>query len=58
MQVGRAHVKYDNPASSSSGLKVMTKIKVFKKRVKLQGQGHSIKNYYKMLKVLSEGMHV
>ena len=31
MQVGRAHVKYDNPASSSSGLKVMTKIKVFKR---------------------------
>ena len=28
-----------------SGLKVMAKVKVFQKKVKLQGQGHEVKNY-------------
>ena len=29
----------------SHGLKVLAKVKVFKKKVKLQGQGHKVKNY-------------
>ena len=33
-----AHMQYESP--SSSGLKVMAKVKVFEKYVKLQGQGH------------------
>ena len=37
------HVQYESPISS--GLKVMAKIKVFQKKVKLQGQGHKVKNY-------------
>ena len=32
------HVKYEGP--SSSGKKVMAKVKMFEKLVKLQGQGH------------------
>ena len=32
------HVKYESPASYGS--LVMTKVKVFEKYVKLQGQGH------------------
>jgi hypothetical protein len=40
------HVKYENPTTYQS--KVMTKVKVFKKKVKLQGQisegvGHDMK---------------
>ena len=37
------HVQYDSPVSS--GLKVMTKVKVFQKKDKIQGQGHKVKNY-------------
>ena len=33
-----AQVKYDSPVSRGSQL--MTKVKVFEKNVKLQGQGH------------------
>ena len=29
----------------TSGFKVMAKVKVFQKEVKLQGQGHKVKNY-------------
>ena len=37
------HVQYESPISS--GKKVMAKVKVFQKEVKLQGQGHKVKNY-------------
>ena len=43
-----AHVKYESPITS--GKKVMAKIKVFQKYVKLQGQGHQVKNYSTMWK--------
>ena len=33
-----AHMQYES--TSSSGLKVMAKVKVFEKKVKRQGQGH------------------
>ena len=36
------HVKYQS--SSTHYSKVISKVKVIKKRVKLQGQGHSVKN--------------
>jgi hypothetical protein len=50
------HVKYESPSTYHS--KVMTKVKVFEKKVKLhgqrsQGQGRGIKR-----KVLPEGIHV
>ena len=35
----------------------MAKVKVFQKKVKLQGQGHEVKNYGTMWKILSQGMH-
>jgi hypothetical protein len=44
------HEKYENPTTYQS--KVMTKVKVFEKKVKLQGQSHGIK-----WKVLPEGIH-
>ena len=34
------------------------KVKVFHKWVKLQGQGHKVKNYGTMWKVLSQGIHM
>ena len=37
------HVQYQNPITF--GKKVMAKVKVFQKYVKLQGQGHEVKNY-------------
>ena len=37
------HVKYESPITC--GKKVMAKVKVFQKQVKLQGQGHEVKNY-------------
>ena len=37
----------------TSGKKEMAKVKVFQKKVKLQGQGHKVKNYGTMWKVLS-----
>ena len=36
----------------------MAKVKVFQKLVKLQGQGHEVKNYGTMWKVLSQGIHM
>ena len=35
------YVKYESPITS--GKKVMTKVKVFQKKVKLQGQDHKVK---------------
>ena len=49
-------MQYESPISS--GKKVMAKVKVFKKQVKLQSQGHKVKNYDTMLKVLSQGIHM
>ena len=37
------HVQYESPISSNK--KVKAKVKVFQKQVKLQGQGHEVKNY-------------
>ena len=37
------HVQYESP--TTSGLKVMAKVKVFQKKVKLQGQGNKVNNY-------------
>ena len=51
-----SHMKYESP--SSSDLTVMTKVKVFEKYVKLQGQGHQVKNYGMMWKVLSQAMYM
>ena len=36
-------MQYESP--SSPGMKVMAQVKVFEKQVKLQGQGHQVKNY-------------
>ena len=40
------HVHYESPISS--GKKVMAKVKVFQKKVKLQGEGQEVKNYSTM----------
>ena len=40
------HVKYEIPSFNSS--KVMAKVKVFKKSVKGQGQGHKTQNFIKL----------
>ena len=37
------HVQCESPITS--GYYVMAKVKVFQKYVKLQGQGHEVKNY-------------
>ena len=47
-------MKYQSPSTHCS--KVISKVKVFKKWVKLQGQGHSVKNYGTYRKVLSQGI--
>ena len=44
-------MQYESPILS--GKKVMAKVKVFQKYVKLQGQGHEVKNYGTTRKVLS-----
>ena len=36
----------------------MAKVKVFEKLVKLQDQGHKVKNYGMTWKVLSQGIHL
>ena len=36
-------MQYKSPISSA--LKIMAKVKIFQKYVKLQGQGHKVKNY-------------
>ena len=45
------HMKYKSPITYHS--KDMAKVKVFKKWVKLQGQGHKVKNVGTNRKVLS-----
>ena len=40
------HVQYESP--TASGLKIMTKVNFFQKKVKLQGEGHKVKNYCTM----------
>ena len=47
-----SHVKYQS--SSTHCPKFISKVKVFKKRVKLQGQGHRVKNNGTHGKVLSQ----
>ena len=37
------HVQYEKPISSDE--KVMAKVKVFQKKVNLQGEGHEVKNF-------------
>ena len=50
------HVQYESPFTF--GKKVLTKVKVFKEWVKLQGQGHEVKNYSTMWKDLSQEIHM
>ena len=50
--IRNTYVQYESPISS--GKKVIAKGKVFQKKVKLQGQGHEVKNYGTMWKVLSQ----
>ena len=38
----KTHVQYESPISS--GKKVMAKVKVFQNYIKLQDQGHQVKN--------------
>jgi hypothetical protein len=45
------HMKYKSPITYHS--KDMAEIKDFKKWIKLQGQGHKVKNYSTIRKVLS-----
>ena len=47
-----------NESPITSGKKVMAKVKVFQKKVKLQGQGHEVKNYSTMRKISSQGIHM
>ena len=47
-------MKYQSSSTHCS--KVISKIEVFKKRVKLQGQGHRVKNNGTHRKVLSQGI--
>ena len=39
-------------------VKVMTKVNVFQKQIKVQGQGQKLKSYGIMWKVLSQAIHV
>ena len=48
-----AYIQYESPIYP--GLKVMAKVKVFEKKVKLQGQGHQAKSYGMTRKFLSQG---
>ena len=50
------HVQYES--AISPGKKIMAKVKDFQNWVKLQGQGHEIKNYGIIEKVLSQGIHM
>ena len=49
-------MQYISPITSDK--KVMAKVKVFQKKVKLQGQGHEVNNYSTTRKVLSQGIHM
>ena len=48
-------MKYESPISFGS--KVIAKVKFFQKKVKIQGQGHEVKNFGIDRKVLSQGIH-
>jgi hypothetical protein len=48
-------MKYESPITYHS--KDMANVKVFKKLVKLQGQGQEVKNVGTLGKVLSQGIH-
>ena len=48
------HVQYESPMTS--GKEVVDNVKVIQKYVKLQG--HEVKNYGTMWKVLSQGIHM
>jgi hypothetical protein len=50
------HMKYKSSITYHS--KDMAKVTVFKKWVKLQGQGHKVKNFGTNRKVLSYGTHI
>ena len=50
------HVQYESPITSA--LKVMAKVKVFSKVGQTSSQGHKVKNYGTMRKVLSQGIHM
>ena len=50
------HVLYESLISS--GLKVTGKVKIIQKKVKVQGQGHKVKHYGIIRKVLSQGMYM
>ena len=45
-----------SPGSNHHQIEAM--VKVFQKNIKLQGQGHDVKNYGTMWKVLSQGIHM
>jgi hypothetical protein len=49
-------MKYESPITYHS--KDMANVKVFEKWVKLQGQGHKVKNFGTNRKVLSQGTHI
>jgi hypothetical protein len=49
------HIKYESPITDHS--EDMANVKVFEKWVKLQGQGHKVKNVGTHGKVLSQGIH-
>ena len=51
---GNIHVKYQRSSTHSS--KVISKVKVFKKWVKLRGQSHGVQNNGTHGKVLSQGI--
>ena len=52
----KKYVQYESLISS--GKKVVAMVKVFQKKVKLQGQGHEVKTYCTMWKVLSQEIHM
>ena len=49
-------MKYETRITSVKN--VMTNVKVFQKEVKLQGQGHEVKNYGTKQKALSQTTHM
>jgi hypothetical protein len=49
-------MKYESPINYHS--KDMANVKVFEKCVKVQDQGHKVKNFGTNRKVLSQGTHI
>ena len=54
--IRNTHAKYESPMSN--GKKVMCRVKVFQIKVKGHGQGHMIKIYSPIEKVLSQRTHL